>query len=503
MNELALFEQDQKSFAFKNIIGQQVDPRSAAFNIISVTDAQFGAKGDGVTDDAAAFKAAMTASQSVFVPYSASGYAIGSTLGNEWANKSGCKLYVELGSGPVTATLGSVLKWIGAASGTLLKLTGVRDSIFENLSFTVGSAPSTLAAVIDVDPTSHTQIETNNSFYNLSIVQRGGATTPDGSIAIGIRLSRSTSPGNVDLFNFYNLFVAGCGTAAVSIEHSQSKKHRFYSPNIIFSTIGITNNLNSSSGGSYDVFGGDFGSNTDVDLRYNVSDDSISIFGAHSESSNRFFDSTGLSQGAVLIQGVSTAGAASLNADGQVVRFGTNVSNGVGQVCIVGCDFYSTDNAVAAKIGYAQSNGSCFSVIGTNFNNVTPFVNNGGGGAAINFISLGNRGWDGSQYRSLGAHGIRNTPNTQTGATYTVLAEDTDIIANRAGTVTLTLETASGVPGKPLTVRTIQAQTVVSASANVVPLVGGAAGTAILAATAGKWATLVSDGANWQIMEGN
>jgi len=43
----------------------------------------------------------------------------------------------------------------------------------------------------------------------------------------------------------------------------------------------------------------------------------------------------------------------------------------------------------------------------------------------------------------------------------------------------------------------------VSASSNVVPLVGGAAGTAILAATAGKWALAKSDGTNWQLMAGN
>jgi hypothetical protein len=37
----------------------------------------------------------------------------------------------------------------------------------------------------------------------------------------------------------------------------------------------------------------------------------------------------------------------------------------------------------------------------------------------------------------------------------------------------------------------------------VVPLAGGAAGTAILAATAGKYATLVSDGTNWIITQAN
>ena len=91
---------------------------------------------------------------------------------------------------------------------------------------------------------------------------------------------------------------------------------------------------------------------------------------------------------------------------------------------------------------------------------------------------------------------------TETGATYSVAAQDTHIIANRAGTITLTLPAAASFPGREIVVRTITANTVVSASSNVVPLVGGSAGTAILAATAGKWATLVSDGTNWQIMAG-
>lgn len=49
-------------------------------------------------------------------------------------------------------------------------------------------------------------------------------------------------------------------------------------------------------------------------------------------------------------------------------------------------------------------------------------------------------------------------------------------------------------------VKTTQSQSVNSASSNVVPLACGAAGTAILPATYGAWATLVSDGANWIIM---
>lgn len=97
---------------------------------------------------------------------------------------------------------------------------------------------------------------------------------------------------------------------------------------------------------------------------------------------------------------------------------------------------------------------------------------------------------------------VSSVPRTLTAATYTVLENDASLIANRAGTITLTLPDATRFPGRPLLVRTIQNQTVVSASANVVPLAGGAAGTAILAAVAGRWALLLSDGASWQTMAG-
>jgi hypothetical protein len=91
-----------------------------------------------------------------------------------------------------------------------------------------------------------------------------------------------------------------------------------------------------------------------------------------------------------------------------------------------------------------------------------------------------------------------------TAATYTVSISDTDLIANRAGTITLTLLASPiAYAGCKLNVKTIQAQTVVSASANVVPRAGGAAGTAILAAAAGNWAELMFDGTNWLIMKGS
>lgn len=96
-----------------------------------------------------------------------------------------------------------------------------------------------------------------------------------------------------------------------------------------------------------------------------------------------------------------------------------------------------------------------------------------------------------------------NAPVTVTDATHTVADTTNWLIANRAGTVTLTLPAAASYTGRILTVKNVQAQTVVSNASNVVPIGSTTAGTAILAATAGKFATMVSNGTNWVIMQAN
>jgi hypothetical protein len=90
-----------------------------------------------------------------------------------------------------------------------------------------------------------------------------------------------------------------------------------------------------------------------------------------------------------------------------------------------------------------------------------------------------------------------SAPVTYT-ANFSVAATDTWIINNKSGSsCTATLPAASSYTGRILRFQNYQAQTLISASSNVVPLVGGAAGTAILAAVAGETCTLVSDGSNW------
>jgi hypothetical protein len=92
-------------------------------------------------------------------------------------------------------------------------------------------------------------------------------------------------------------------------------------------------------------------------------------------------------------------------------------------------------------------------------------------------------------------------PVTKT-ADFTVAATDSWIINNKAGsTCVVTLPSPTSYSGRELTFHNYQAQALVSASSNVVPRGGGAAGTSILLNVAGNWATLVSDGTNWIIMQ--
>jgi len=90
-----------------------------------------------------------------------------------------------------------------------------------------------------------------------------------------------------------------------------------------------------------------------------------------------------------------------------------------------------------------------------------------------------------------------SAPVTKT-TDFTVAATEVWLINNKSGsTCTVTLPTASSWTGRVLHFQNYQAQTLVSASSNVVPLAGGAATTAILSAVAGANCTLVSDGTNW------
>jgi hypothetical protein len=92
-------------------------------------------------------------------------------------------------------------------------------------------------------------------------------------------------------------------------------------------------------------------------------------------------------------------------------------------------------------------------------------------------------------------------PVTKT-ANFTLAATENWVINNKSGsTCTVTLPAASSWTGRSVVFKNMQAQTLVSASSNVVPIDSTSAGTAILLGVIGNWATMVSDGTNWVIMQ--
>jgi hypothetical protein len=93
------------------------------------------------------------------------------------------------------------------------------------------------------------------------------------------------------------------------------------------------------------------------------------------------------------------------------------------------------------------------------------------------------------------------TPVTKT-ADFTVAATESYLINNKTGSAcVVTLPAPASFTGRKLVFTNYQAQTIDSASSNVVPIAGGSPGTSIVGATAGDWAAIISDGTNWLIVE--
>lgn len=185
----------------------------------------------------------------------------------------------------------------------------------------------------------------------------------------------------------------------------------------------------------------------------------------------------------------------SANASGAYVTVGTPSSAPV----LIGFGSTLNSSATNSDAVFRANLGSWFG--GTNGSN--PIILYTNGSERVRIDSAGNVGvGTNAPVNKLQVNGSfgRNAPVTKT-SSFTLADTENWIICNGTGSITATLPAASSWTGREVMIKTIAAQTVVSASSNVVPLAGGAAGTAILPATAGAWATLVSDGTNWIIMQ--
>jgi hypothetical protein len=183
---------------------------------------------------------------------------------------------------------------------------------------------------------------------------------------------------------------------------------------------------------------------------------------------------------------------------------GIGITNGAGSIKIKNTGVLSnaagTGISVSAATGNVTiANTGVISVTGT-----SPVVSSGGQNPAISMPSASatTSGYlTSTDWNTFNNKSSNSAPVTISTSTYTVATTDIWLINNYAGTLTLTLPTASSYSGRVLNVQNYQAFTVVSASSNVVPIAGGSAGTSILLASAGDRCTLVSNGTNWLVTD--
>jgi hypothetical protein len=342
---------------------------------------------------------------------------------------------------------------------------------------------------------------TTNATDNISIGYRAIAANTSGSENVAI--------GGKDINGF--------GGATLALNTTGNRNIAIGSGSLQNNTTGVGNTVVGWSAASSVTTGGGntlIGSQANGGTDYSTAIGSAANAGAYGEAVGQ--GSTSGLQG-LAMGWSSTSGPHSL-AFGTGTKTGTGNYNSVFGEAAGNTSMTGTNNVL---VGYSVgstvlTSGSSNILIGTSSAVTTPAA------ATSNFINIGNlifaTGATGTVGAPAGNFGVSTTSPTSTltvngsfarnivivtTSTYTIAATDTHIIANRAGTMTITLPAASSFPGREISIRTITANTVISASSNVVPIAGGAAGTAILSATAGKWALLISDGTNWQIQMGN
>ena len=175
---------------------------------------------------------------------------------------------------------------------------------------------------------------------------------------------------------------------------------------------------------------------------------------------------------------------------------GLPVATGISGLGTGVATFLATPSSANLIAAVTDETGTGALVFGTAPTITNPTITSSGTGS-INSTPIGATTASTGKFTTLATNIVTNA-----NATYSVLATDYTVIQTTAGS-TYTLPDPTTSTGRKLHVVTQFAGAVISASSNVVPIAGGAAGTAILAAPAGKFALLQSNGTNWVIIASN
>jgi hypothetical protein len=189
---------------------------------------------------------------------------------------------------------------------------------------------------------------------------------------------------------------------------------------------------------------------------------------------------------------------------------GISVTNGSGTITLANTGVLSiiagTGISVSGSTGNVTINSTSLSSISIATSNGFAGTSSGGANPIITLTTTvtGLLKGNGTAISAAVANVDYVAPSTVLTVTtdYTIGNGDSWIINNKAGSaLTLTFPAASSWPGRYITIKNLQTQLVNSASSNIVPIDSATAGTAILLNVIGNWATMVSDGTNWVIMQ--
>ena len=552
----------------------------------SVSVKDFGAVGDGTTDDTAAFTAAAAASPNGATIPPATYKITGSVTGLFYSLG---KVAIVGGGSVATISDGrnSNMKWVllpTAAPTVAVNATAgnLNGTYYYSVSFvspygeTDGSPPSAGVSPVN-QQVNLTAIQTST---DSSVTARNIYRTPVGAAdqvlskfvatindnttttytdnmldaSLGVAVPRSNTTGGNIFLN--GALVASFGWLTTKIGYGAAPGTTGYanvaigSNSLYANTTGYRNTFIGVDAGRNNTTGyGNTGIGTHAnDL--NVTGNSNTAIGLYALESNLTNYNTAV--GSTAMQSTTTGGsntaigtfAMQLNTTGSnnaaIGYQALYAMNGAGNVAIGAgaASSYTSGNFnvhIGQSAGGSATSGSTNTSIGLQslYNNLTGGGNVALGGQAGYYETGNNHLWIDNQPRAsladaklkallygtfditgdkqqLTVNGQLNAPwglgvavATAITTNYAVLASDTVITCNGAGTITLTMLTGTNFVGKVIIIRNTAAFTVVSASSNVIPQAGGAAGTAILAATAGKWAYLQFDGTNYTILMSN
>jgi hypothetical protein len=279
-------------------------------NGIGATVKDFGVIGNGVADDTAAIQAAINAAIagkfSLYIP--AGAYRITDTL--SFVNADGLMFYGD-GSG----FLGPTRFVCDADMPTkpLFLFSDSRNIVLRDFSTECSATRRIKCAMQFENGTGSTVTPTTYLLENLYLYSTSNATGQTDGVRFALG---SGGDANNDFGTFVNVVISNYDNAAVKIDHSQSREHRFYGCYFQSGKYAIE-----TDGNSFFWLGGNVSEHSETDFYLLRPQQSTVIDGLSSEQSSRLLTSSASGgDGYVSISGVRFA-ADLLNADGRVIDY--------------------------------------------------------------------------------------------------------------------------------------------------------------------------------------